>query len=49
MKCGKVLYCIFLFAILGVILHKTWQNTKGGSMRTHNLQIETYNYAINAI
>jgi len=35
------LHVCFLFAILGLILHKTWQNTKGGSVCMYNLQIET--------
>jgi len=27
-KHGRFLRCMFSFAILGVALHKTWQNTK---------------------
>ena len=30
MKPGKVLCCRFLFDSLGLIMHKTWQNTIGG-------------------
>ena len=29
-KLGKVLCCIFLFAILGVDPAQTWQNAEGG-------------------